>query len=242
MSITWDDTGHVMIGEKAGVVKIMDGWVGQPNRVLLDIQNIVASYGDHGCVPTVAVVTLAVVECPPPSFPPIRVCSLNHVQYFGGYLWAAFMVETAPWGDQCTDFGYIDRPLAEVYGCKVTGRVSRWPYDQATGTITGPEQIVLNGADGDIMCGQFSTHGTTMVIPGPDGFMYIAVRRPLSLLRSFPRNSHQTTAPMAPLSAYVRRPATVRRLRRPTWGRWATTRATTRPSTWAPSGCRTPTS
>jgi hypothetical protein len=47
-SVTWDDQGHVIVTEKAGVLKIFNGWVGNGGTVLLDIQDLVASYGDHG--------------------------------------------------------------------------------------------------------------------------------------------------------------------------------------------------
>jgi hypothetical protein len=42
--ISWDNNGHVIVAEKAGVIKIFDGFQGQ-GRVLLDIQNLVANYG-----------------------------------------------------------------------------------------------------------------------------------------------------------------------------------------------------
>ena len=50
-SFTWDVTGAVpivVVAEKAGVIKIVRGWAGAANVVLLDISKNVASWGDHG--------------------------------------------------------------------------------------------------------------------------------------------------------------------------------------------------
>lgn len=47
-SLTWDDQGWVLVSEKQGLVKGMQGWVGTPNQIVLDIQDQVANYGDHG--------------------------------------------------------------------------------------------------------------------------------------------------------------------------------------------------
>ncbi|RYY32834.1 hypothetical protein EON62_04890, partial [archaeon] len=63
----------------------------------------------------------------------------------------------------------------QVKGCKVTGRYSRFPYDPAAGVITGPEQVVIEGATNDMICGQFATHGTTNSVIGPGGLLYLAI-------------------------------------------------------------------
>lgn len=144
LSVAWDDAGRVIIGCKMGLVYIMDGWVGVPNRVLLDIQDKVANYGDHG---------------------------LTSVLLFKGYLWITYMAENPQFGDNCVDSGQMDgRPLDQVYGCRVTGRLVRYPY--ADGEITGPEEVIVNGDVGSMLCGQFSTHSITNIIVGPDGFLY----------------------------------------------------------------------
>jgi hypothetical protein len=67
--------------------------------------------------------------------------------------------------------------MLQVQGCKVTGRLSRWPYDATAGVVTGPEQVVIDGSANDIDCVQFTTHGLTMVIPGPGGYLYVSVRK-----------------------------------------------------------------
>lgn len=65
------------------------------------------------------------------------------------------------------------RPLDQVNGCEVHGRVVRFKYDAVEGAITGPQEVVIEGRDNNkITCGQFATHGQTCVIVGPDGFMY----------------------------------------------------------------------
>jgi hypothetical protein len=61
----------------------------------------------------------------------------------------------------------------QINGCRVTGRLSRWPY--ANGAITGPEQVVIDGDTGNMICAQFSTHSVTVVILGPDNFLYVGV-------------------------------------------------------------------
>jgi len=43
--VCFDGQGRSIVAEKAGVVKIFDGYFGTGGRVLLDIQNLVANYG-----------------------------------------------------------------------------------------------------------------------------------------------------------------------------------------------------
>jgi hypothetical protein len=59
----------------------------------------------------------------------------------------------------------------------VNGRLTRVPYDPASGWVTGPQEVVIEGRNNDIVCGQFATHGATSVVVGPDGAIYIAVSR-----------------------------------------------------------------
>lgn len=142
LSIAWDDAGRVIIATKPGIIYIMNGWVGdQPKDVLLDIQGEVANYGDHG---------------------------LTSILLFKGFLYITYMKETPPYGDNCVDYGAMDgRPLDQVKGCRVTGRIVRYPY--ADGKLTGPMQIIMEGSDGNKACAQFSTHSTTCIIAAPDG-------------------------------------------------------------------------
>jgi hypothetical protein len=81
VAISWDDDNHVLIAEKAGVVRINDGWTGNNAAVLLDIQNEVASYGDHG---------------------------LTSVLYYNGFLWATYMKLNPAIGNDCADYGQFD--------------------------------------------------------------------------------------------------------------------------------------
>jgi hypothetical protein len=173
-AIAWDDeNGLVLIAEKTGVVKVSQGWSGEADGFLLDIQNQVADYGDHG---------------------------LTSIVLHNGFVWAAYMKENPQYGDICADYGQYDgRPNSEVcghntchlrlfaviqvsdranlgvqmYGCRVTGRLSRWPYKN--GFITGYEQVIIDGDSESMICGQFSSHGITDVIVGPDNAIYVAV-------------------------------------------------------------------
>jgi glucose/arabinose dehydrogenase len=63
--------------------------------------------------------------------------------------------------------------IVQINGCKVTGRLVRWPY--ANGQVTGPEQIVIEGGNGNMICGQFASHSITVVIVGPDNALYVGV-------------------------------------------------------------------
>lgn len=141
--------GRVLVAEKPGVVKIFDEGLkpGVAPRVLLDIQNQVASYGDHG---------------------------LMGALVYKGWLWLSYSRETPGIGDGCTDDGAINgRANNQIFGCVLFGRLSRYPYDVATGRVTGAEQILMDGEDnGKQSCTQFSTHGTTGLVVGPDGFVY----------------------------------------------------------------------
>lgn len=146
LSLAWDDADRVIIATKPGILYIAQGWkVDQPKEVLLDIQDQVANYGDHG---------------------------LTSILLHKGFLYITYMVSTPPFGDDCADYGQMDgRPLDQVKGCRVTGRIVRYPY--ADGKLTGPAQVIMEG--GDKACAQFSTHSTTCIIVGPDNFLYAAV-------------------------------------------------------------------
>jgi hypothetical protein len=53
--VCFDGQGRSIVAEKAGIVKIFDGYFGTGGRVLLDIQNLVANYGGsltHRCFET----------------------------------------------------------------------------------------------------------------------------------------------------------------------------------------------
>lgn len=54
----------------------------------------------------------------------------------------------------------------------VHGRLVRFPYNPATGQVTGPQEVVIEGRNNNLICGQFATHGATAVIVGPDNAMY----------------------------------------------------------------------
>jgi hypothetical protein len=90
-ALTWDNNNNVIIAEKAGMIKISNSWVNAAPAVLLDIQNEVASYGDHG---------------------------LTSVLYNNGYLWATYMKENPQYGDNCQDWGQWDgRTASQVRIC-----------------------------------------------------------------------------------------------------------------------------
>ena len=95
---------------------------------------------------------------------------------YAGYLWLTYSRQTPGIGNACTDSGQIDgRPYDQIYGCMLFGRVSRFPYDAATATITGPEDIVMDGENNDKQgCSQFSTHGITGLVVGADNFIYFS--------------------------------------------------------------------
>lgn len=148
--------GRVLVAEKQGVVKVFDEGLkpGVAPRVLLDIQGQVSSYGDHG---------------------------LMGALVFKNWLWLAYSRETpcdpaagcGPSDARPCDGAINGRPNAQIFGCMLFGRLSRFPYDPATGRVTGGEQILMDGADnGKQACTQFSTHGMTGLVVGPDGFIY----------------------------------------------------------------------
>lgn len=111
-------------------------------------QSDVANYGDHG---------------------------LTHVVYHEGYLWLTYSRETPGIGDNCLDDGAIDgRPLSQINGCEVHGRVVRFPYDAQTGQLTGGQEVIIEGRTGKTICGQFATHGATCIIVGPDNALYFS--------------------------------------------------------------------
>jgi len=80
-------------------------------------------------------------------------------------------VPPLPAGDNCQDIGEVDgRTLDQIFGCLLFGRVSRFPYDPASGTVTGPEQIIIDGQDNNRQaCVQFVTHGMTGLALADDG-------------------------------------------------------------------------
>ena len=96
-----------------------------------------------------------------------------------GFIYLAYSAATPGIGSDCTDFGSFDgRTAAQIYGCVVYGRFSRFPYNAATGVVTGPEQAIVvgstmvdDGAGGlmPLLCGQFATHGSTAVVASADG-------------------------------------------------------------------------
>lgn len=134
VSFAWDDSNPaqtlVLVAEKAGIIKVNRGWSGQPSSILIDLSAKIASWGDHG---------------------------FTGLILHGGYMWVTYMVAKAPWGSTgCTDHGQMDgRELINVEGCPISGRVSRFPY--ANGQLTGPEEVVVEGANHGYCC-QFSTH------------------------------------------------------------------------------------
>jgi hypothetical protein len=67
------------------------------------------------------------------------------------------------------------RPLDQVAGCLLSGVFSRWPV--ANGAVIGPEEVIINGYDGDPLqyCAQFPTHSMTNVLVGPDNFLYVGL-------------------------------------------------------------------
>jgi hypothetical protein len=100
---------------------------------------------------------------------------LTHVVYHEGYLWMTYSRETPGIGDNCLDDGAMDgRPLSQVNGCEVHGRVVRFPYDAATGQVTGGQEVIVEGRNNKIICGQFATHGATSIIVGPDNALYFS--------------------------------------------------------------------
>ena len=95
---------------------------------------------------------------------------------YAGFLWLTYSRQTPGIGNGCTDSGQIDgRPYAQIAGCVLFGRLSRFPYDAAMGMITGPEDVVMDGEDnGKQGCSQFSTHGITGLVVGADGNIYFS--------------------------------------------------------------------
>jgi glucose/arabinose dehydrogenase len=69
------------------------------------------------------------------------------------------------------------RTADQIYGCRVHPRLSRIQYNTNTGTVTGTEEIIIDGetkvGNSYLGCGQFATHGATYVIE-MDGFIYLA--------------------------------------------------------------------
>jgi hypothetical protein len=102
---------------------------------------------------------------------------LTSILFYKGFLYATYMVQDPKWGEfGCADYGAMDgRPLNQVNGCAITGRLSRWPLDPATGTVSGDEQILIDGNKPvfEAYCVQFSTHAVTSVVE-LGGLLYVA--------------------------------------------------------------------
>jgi hypothetical protein len=124
---------------KAGRVLMTQSWLGVPTNVVLDFRAEVENYGDHGAT------------------------AIIHDK---GFLYITYSKLNPIWGQHCADYGQPDRPLPEITGCPVFGRLSRWAVS-AAGVIAGQEQVLFDsefgGAAGGFSsqnkaCGQFSTH------------------------------------------------------------------------------------
>ena len=158
ISVSWDLTGNIYILEKAGRVKLSTSWVGVPQTVILDISRAVASYGDHGA---------------------------TSLLWDGGFLYITYSKVNPVWGPACADYGQFDgRPLADIKGCTLFGRLSRWRVSVA-GAVTGQEEVLFDtesplpgAAPGThSACVQFSTHSTPVCVikRASDGAFFISL-------------------------------------------------------------------
>ena len=120
--------GRVFVSEKGGVVKTFDSIDDHSATVSMDLSSQVATFHDLGML------GLAV----DPAYPAKP------------YIYVLYPRDPkGVYSNICPD-----PPGAFVDGCPVTGRISRFPVNPATGVASGPEQIVLENR----WCLQFPTH------------------------------------------------------------------------------------
>ncbi len=124
---------------------VFDGWRGTASSTALslDITLAVSSFGDHGMTSIL----------------------WDRSSITGdAFLYITFMKNRWTYGNfTCNDYGQMDgRAQRDVDGCDVYGALSRWPIDDKTGRVSGPEQRLVDtqigGADGRRACATFSTH------------------------------------------------------------------------------------
>ena len=155
VSVTWSDDGMVFIAEKAGVVKALAGWVGSVTdvRPTLDLTASISSFGDHG------------LSC------------ILWDRDEGGTAWLYVTYMQNDWGPTgCSDSGQLDgRPNAQIDGCAIFGKFSRFPLNDA-GAVVGAEEPLLDTRKTSIgaACVQFSTHSAPAAVAKVGGVFHLS--------------------------------------------------------------------
>ena len=141
--------GNIFILQKKGIVRLCNAWICNTPPSILDFSRNVASYGDHGA---------------------------TSIVYDSSFIYVTYMKLNPIWGYDCADSGaLLGRVEADVEGCQVFGRLSRWGVD-SDGYVSSNEQVLLDTEENNKACVQFPTHSTpTCVVKGPDGDFFIAM-------------------------------------------------------------------
>jgi glucose/arabinose dehydrogenase/PKD repeat protein len=142
--------GRVFVGEKSGLIKVVDSLSDTSATVFADLRTQVHNFWDRGLL------GLAL----DPQFP-----ARPYVYVF--YTYDALPGGTAPrWGTAgVTGDGCPNPPGATVDGCLVQARLSR--LTAAGDRMTGAEQVLVTG-----WCQQFPSHSAGALAFGPDGALY----------------------------------------------------------------------
>src|SRR5215217_7999072 len=153
-ALQFSKDGRVFVADKSGLIKVFDNLSDTSPTTFADLRTEVHNFWDRGM--------LGMVLDPNFSTNPYVYVLYTHDAPIGG---------TAPrWGTAgATSDGCPTPPGPTADGCVVSGRLSRLQADPNTNTMTGNEQVLIEG-----WCQQYPSHSVGSLVFGSDGALYVS--------------------------------------------------------------------
>src|SRR5215218_72325 len=153
-NVEFSKDGRIFVAEKSGLIKVFDDLNDKTPTIFADLRTQVHNFWDRGML------GLAL----DPNFP-------TNPYVYVLYTYDAPIGGTAPrWGQSgATSDGCPTPPGATADGCVVSGRLSRLQADPNTNSMTGNEQVLIEG-----WCQQYPSHSVGGLAFGSDGALYVS--------------------------------------------------------------------